>query len=301
MKCKFCNEELQEGYKFCTNCGMPIAEEENDRDIPEYFEVVEDQKEKSKYDFSEFLGDYKREEEKQREESKSKRPVFEKDFTDSLNAKDINRESENFNDLEDTKKRRLFERTEYNLFEDINKNKSANSYDDNESSGFFTQYKKPKKKREKTTKKINREENSEVNRNFYVEEEYVPEGYISKEELKRVRKKDRNRSIFHIVFNIFIVVIAGVISYFAGPSIQRFLGETMGIFLHIPEKFFLLMLYLAILFLLIPFFKCKGKAKVILLILSILISWTLIGWIVLMIVASLSNRKWDKKVKNIAI
>lgn len=299
MKCKFCGEELQEGYKFCTNCGMPIAEEENDRDIPEYFEVVEDQKEKSKYDFSEFLGDYKREEERQREEIKSKRPVFEKDFTDSLNKNDIKSHVED--NLEDTKKRRLFERTEYNLFEDINKNKSESLYDDNESSGFFTQYKKPKKKREKTTKKINREENSEVNRNFYMEGEYVPEGYISKEELKRVRKKDRNRSIFHIVFNIFIAVIAGAFSYFEGPSIQSFLGETMGIFLHIPEKFFLLMLYLAILFLLIPFFKCKGKAKVILLILSILISWTLIGWIVLMIVASLSNRKWDKKVKNIAI
>lgn len=299
MKCKFCGEELQEGYKFCTNCGMPIAEEENDRDIPEYFEVVEDQKEKSKYDFSEFLGDYKREEERQRDEIKSKRPVFEKDFTDSLNKNDIKSHVED--NLEDTKKRRLFERTEYNLFEDINKNKSESFYDDNESSGFFTQYKKPKKKREKTTKKINREENSEVNRNFYMEGEYVPEGYISKEELKRVRKKDRNRSIFHIVFNIFIAVIAGAFSYFEGPSIQSFLGETMGIFLHIPEKFFLLMLYLAILFLLIPFFKCKGKAKVILLILSILISWTLIGWIILMIVASLSNRKWDKKVKNIAI
>lgn len=299
MKCKFCGEELQEGYKFCTNCGMPIAEEENDRDIPEYFEVVEDQKEKSKYDFSEFLGDYKREEERQREEIKSKRPVFEKDFTDSLNKNDIKSHVED--NLEDTKKRRLFERTEYNLFEDINKNKSESFYDDNESSGFFTQYKKPKKKREKTTKKINREENSEVNRNFYMEGEYVPEGYISKEELKRVRKKDRNRSIYHIVFNIFIAVIAGAFSYFEGPSIQSFLGETMGIFLHIPEKFFLLMLYLAILFLLIPFFKCKGKAKVILLILSILLSWTLIGWIILMIVASLSNRKWDKKVKNIAI
>ena len=296
MKCKFCNEELQEGYKFCTNCGMPIAEEKSE-EVAEYFEVVENKKEKSKYDFSEFLGDYKREEERQKEESESKRPVFEKDFTDSIKRDDLNTFVED--NLEDTKKRKLFERTNYNLFEEMNKNKSKNFYEDRDSSSFKSKEKKEKPRREKRVRE-EREKDYEVRQDFS-NDEYVPEGFVSKEELKEIRKMDRRRTVFHYVFNILIVVIAGAFSYFAGETIQNFLGQRFGIFNAIPLLLFYVMLFLALLFLLVPFFKCKGKAKFLLLILSILISWTLIGWIILMIVASLSNRKWKKKINEMPL
>lgn len=275
---------------------MPIADEKSE-EVAEYFEVVENKKEKSKYDFSEFLGDYKREEERQKEESESKRPVFEKDFTDSIKRDDLNKFVED--NLEDTKKRKLFERTDYNLFEEMNKNKSKNFYEDRDSSSFKSKEKKEKPRREKRVRE-EREKDYEVRQDFS-NDEYVPEGFVSKEELKEVRKMDRRRTVFHYVFNILIVVIAGAFSYFAGEAIQNFLGQRFGIFNAIPLVLFYIMLFLAILFLLVPFFKCKGKAKFLLLILSILISWTLIGWIILMIVASLSNRKWKKKINEMPL
>lgn len=275
---------------------MPIAEEKSE-EVAEYFEVVENKKEKSKYDFSEFLGDYKREEERQKEESESKRPVFEKDFTDSIKRDDLNTFVED--NLEDTKKRKLFERTNYNLFEEMNKNKSKNFYEDRDSSSFKSKEKKEKPRREKRVRE-EREKDYEVRQDFS-NDEYVPEGFVSKEELKEIRKMDRRRTVFHYVFNILIVVIAGAFSYFAGETIQNFLGQRFGIFNAIPLLLFYVMLFLALLFLLVPFFKCKGKAKFLLLILSILISWTLIGWIILMIVASLSNRKWKKKINEMPL
>ena len=275
---------------------MPIAEEKSE-EVAEYFEVVENKKEKSKYDFSEFLGDYKREEERQKEESESKRPVFEKDFTDSIKRDDLNTFVED--NLEDTKKRKLFERTNYNLFEEMNKNKSKNFYEERDSSSFKSKEKKEKPRREKRVRE-EREKDYEVRQDFS-NDEYVPEGFVSKEELKEIRKMDRRRTVFHYVFNILIVVIAGAFSYFAGETIQNFLGQRFGIFNAIPLVLFYVMLFLALLFLLVPFFKCKGKAKFLLLILSILISWTLIGWIILMIVASLSNRKWKKKINEMPL
>ena len=275
---------------------MPIAEEKSE-EVAEYFEVVENKKEKSKYDFSEFLGDYKREEERQKEESESKRPVFEKDFTDSIKRDDLNSFVED--NLEDTKKRKLFERTNYNLFEEMNKNKSKNFYEERDSSYFKSKEKKEKPRREKRVRE-ERVKDYEVRQDFS-NDEYVPEGFVSKEELKEIRKMDRRRTVFHYVFNILIVVIAGAFSYFAGETIQNFLGQRFGIFNAIPLLLFYVMLFLALLFLLVPFFKCKGKAKFLLLILSILISWTLIGWIILMIVASLSNRKWKKKINEMPL
>lgn len=275
---------------------MPIADEKSE-EVAEYFEVVENKKEKSKYDFSEFLGDYKREEERQKEESESKRPVFEKDFTDSIKRDDLNTFVED--NLEDTKKRKLFERTNYNLFEEMNKNKSKNFYEERDSSSFKSKEKKEKPRREKRVRE-ERVKDNEVRQDFS-NDEYVPEGFVSKEELKEIRKMDRRRTVFHYVFNILIVVIAGAFSYFAGEAIQNFLGQRFGIFNAIPLLLFYVMLFLALLFLLVPFFKCKGKAKFLLLILSILISWTLIGWIILMIVASLSNRKWKKKINEMPL
>ncbi|MDO5017941.1 MAG: hypothetical protein Q4E02_01440 [Lagierella massiliensis] len=298
MKCKFCGEELLKDYKFCNNCGMPVEEEKAGEKDLEYFEIVENKKENSKYDFSNFLEGYKEEEKRQREEIKSKRPNFNNTETNYENE-DLNEKYNDFSeDLEDTKKRRLFERTDYDLFESIKKNKSKSFYED-EGEGFFKNYSKKKKSKDNINNSYNDDYYGEESRDF--KSKYIPDGYIAKEDLKKLRRQDKVRTVYHIVFNILVVLILGIITYITGPLIQNFVDEKILYLENFPQKLFLLIMFLVLLFLFIPFFKCKGYAKVPLLIMSILISWTLIGWVILLIVARISNKKWDKRVRDISL
>ncbi len=312
MKCEFCGEELHENFKYCINCGMPVKIKKSEEKPVEYFEILEKKKEPSKYDFSGFLEDYKKEEEKEFRESQKKRPIFQRDNSESKGVIDKEKAAkvlDKEDDLEDTKKRRLFERTDYDLFETIKENKDKSFYTETESPGFFDRFKRKKSSKEKIPeeeyddryyekkkepfKKDNFEEEQDFN------EEYIPEGFIPKSELKRLQHQNRMRTISNLIFNIIVFGAVVFICFISGETFRSFFGRHFSIFESMGPNIFVALFTSAALFLLMPFFKCRGNAKFPLLIFSVLISWTLLGWIVLMIVSAISNRKWDRRVRDL--
>ncbi|WP_300408884.1 hypothetical protein [Lagierella sp.] len=309
MKCEFCGEELQENFKYCTNCGMPVKVKKAENKNVEYFEILEKKKEPSKYDFSGFLEDYKKEEEKEFKESQRKRPIFNKENVEDKEDFDKDNtsrilEDEEEDNLEDTKKRRLFERTDYDLFESIRENKSKSFYEEEKSSSnFFERFKKKGNSKKEEPKSQYSEEKFYDKDSFEDErdfrEDYVPEGFIPKSELKRLRRQNQMRTVTNFIFNIIVFGVVLFVCFTGAETFKGFFARYFSIFDGMSPRFFIALTTSAALFLLIPFFKCRGNAKVPLLIFSILISWTLLGWIVLMIVATISNRKWDKRVRDL--
>lgn len=298
MRCKYCGEKIEKDYKFCISCGKPIEntlennnEKKQGTQTIEYYEIETDMEKKDeKYDFSQFLSrDEVEEELEEIDISTGKDKEVNSEYTDetiSYNVED---------DLEDTKKRILFERSDYNFFDSIKKNKSKKkeyfdkSYINNES-------RKDKEAREEFKEESKskfynfRQEDNKKRMEDYSNEKLIEERIEKKKRRKRIWKRIRN-----IIYNILVTIMALVLSTVLVEPARYYLVELLNIDLYfLGDKIINIGILFIILFLFIPFFNCRGNAKIPLFFLCILVSWTIIGWIILLIVSIMSNRKWKR-------
>lgn len=309
MRCKYCGEIIEKDYKFCLSCGKPAEDsrKKEEADSIEYFEIeTENAKNKEKYDFSQFLNDDNDKEQEEIEFSTKNEKIFEEKNSKESTAKHkIDKD-----DIEDTKKRVLFERSDYNFFENMKKKKEE---EDNKKK-YYSEENREKKKFYKKEENNNREDDyykepsykkysSNTEDNKYYREEYrqdnnrqsnfAREEEINKNIAKRKKKKRFWKRLRNTLYNILVLLGAIVLSLVLEDPVYYFLMENGFFFIElVSSKLRVLAILLIILFLLIPFFNCKGNAKIPVLIFSILTSWTIIGWVVLLIVCKVSNRKW---------
>ncbi|QQK08539.1 zinc-ribbon domain-containing protein [Miniphocaeibacter halophilus] len=296
MRCKYCGEKIEKDYKFCISCGKPIEnftennkEKSQSTQTIEYYEIETDmEKKEGKYDFSQFLSKDEVEEELEEIDistDKNKKVHAEyQDETSRYNVED--------DDLEDTKKRILFERSDYNLFDSIKKNKEKKKEYFDKSSINDEPRKNNDEEKEKPRSRFSnfRKEDNRKRKEDYSNEKLEEERIEKKKRRKRIWKRIRN-----IIYNILVTIMSLVLSTVLVEPARYYLMEIFSIDLSfLGDKIINIGILFIILFLLLPFFNCKGNAKIPLFFLCILLSWTIIGWIILLIVSIMSNRKWKR-------
>lgn len=295
MRCKYCGEIIEENYKYCISCGKPIQDtideyskkkEEKQNDSIEYFEIENHEEEKNdKYDFSKFLYD-KDDEELEEIQFSTKHEDIKEAAKEANEKKEYDEKinetvRQNFeDDLEDTKKRILFERSDYKFFDSIKRKNKENKEKDR----IREQYNDDED--EKKEKKESFKEYRERSHNEY-------------EELEKVALKNSKRKRFYKrIRNLFYNIIVGIGIWFLYTNFGNQIIEQISI--RIPQLYYIdyrlveLGFIFIVCFLLAPFFICKGNAKIPLLFFSILTSWTIIGWIILIIIAINSNFKFKR-------
>lgn len=286
MRCKYCGEIIEEDYKFCISCGKPVQDsideynkQKNEQSI-EYFEIENHEEEKdSNYDFSQFLYDESEEEleeihfstEHDTVEDKEEMGNQDRDYSNETQRQDFE------DDLEDTKKRVLFERSDYNFFESI----------------------KRKNKENKKKKEIRDQYNDEEEEKRESFKEYRERSNDEYEEMERNILKSNRRSKFYkrvrnLIYNIIVAVGVWLLFSTFGDRVLSILLEWLPQLYMVSYRILEIGLLILLYFLLAPFFICNGDAKVPLLFFSILTSWTIIGWIILIIIAIRSNFKFKR-------
>ena len=279
MRCKYCGEEIKEEYLYCLFCGKPSAKSKVEHKVEqerkkrqetssfEYFEIEKRaNKNQEEYDFSQFLYDD--------ENEGINVSTKEKETKDKENIESTNRhEFDIDDDLEDTKEQK-FGRSDFKIYDEFRKNK-GNSQEKIK--------KKTKVKQEKKKK---------------IETEDIKKQYISEEE-KKVQKLKRRSRFWKRFRNFIYNILAAVGIWFLYLLVKYPLIDLLGDFIvgdviYNNIQFAELAILLIMIFLFIPFFICKGNAKVPLFFFCILVSWTIIGWIILIVVAISSNIKFKR-------
>ncbi len=318
MRCKYCGEIIEKDYKFCLSCGKPAEDSRTKEETEsiEYFEIETDNvKNKEKYDFSQFLKDDGDKEQEEIEfstknEKISEEKLFEEEIIKEEKSKENTAKHKIYeDDIEDTKKRVLFERSDYNFFDNMKKKKQEEKSRKN---NYFDDYEEEKSYREEekennSRRNYYREPKSSRNDNKYYSEsrrDYREDDYdidfdsrreeeLNKSIIKEKKKKRFWKRLRNALYNILVLLGALVLALALENPAYYFLMERGFFFIElISSKLRVMAILLIILFLLIPFFNCKGNAKIPILIFSILTSWTIIGWVVLLIICKISNRKW---------
>ena len=177
--------------------------------------------------------------------------------------------------------------------EENNKKKFYN--DDNKEEKYYREEKK-----EKSNKNYYREPKNNFSYDKYYREENDEkifdsrsEEEISKNIIKEKKKKRFWKRLRNAIYNILVLLGAFVLALVLENPVYDFLMNNGFFFIEfIDSKFIILGILSIILLLLVPFFNCKGNAKIPILIFSILTSWTIIGWVILLIVCKMSNKKW---------
>ena len=277
MRCKYCGENIEKDYKYCIGCGKPtedsikdyLKEEEKSDENIEYFEIEVDKTEEEHYDFTEFLKE---------EEIEDEEIEFSTD-----NNKTRSEEIE-YDNLEDTKKRILFERSDFKVFDKFKREKERIIIDKESGEQYSN------------GTKYNREYQKE-NSNYF-QDKFSNNKSVKIDKTKaRLRRKRLGKQIRNIFYNIIVLIIVGILSIYLQGEFTQLLNYTgISFFFYLSDYMIIIGIFLLTIFLLTPFFICKGNAKIPLLFFSILISWTLIGWIILFVIALTSNNKWQIRI-----
>ncbi|WP_100065597.1 superinfection immunity protein [Miniphocaeibacter massiliensis] len=284
MRCKYCGEEIKEEYLYCISCGKPTSdsikeykkEQENikkqETNSIEYFEIEQQEAEKEhNYDFSEFL--YDSDEDLEEEEEVDFSPKFNK-AEDTISNTD--RHQFDIDDDLDQTKERKFRRSDFKIYDEIRKNKS--------------------KEKQKKTSQRRMETEGRKEKNYRQEvsyDDYINGNDIKLEKIKKKRKtwKKIRNFLYNIIAAIGIWILYTELRY---PVIEFVANNITEEIYTLDAKFVELVILVILIFLFTPFLVCKGNAKVPLFFFSILLSWTIIGWIILMVVAISSNIKFKR-------
>ncbi|MDL2310684.1 superinfection immunity protein [Peptostreptococcaceae bacterium OttesenSCG-928-C18] len=282
MRCKYCGEEINDEYLYCLFCGKPSIKSKEEHILEqervkkqetaaiEYFEIEnETEEKKEEYDFSKFLYDNEEIEVDYSKETKKSQEDYDLENT-------INNEFEIEDDFDETKERK-FGRSDFKIYDEFRKNKQNN----------------PNKQKEKKKK-----DNVNARKEKVVKNENIESQFISEEDKKiqKLKRKSRFWKRFrNFFYNIIAVVGIWLLYVLFVDAVVKLLAENVvGEVVYSNIQLVKIAILLIILFLFIPFFICKGNAKIPLFLMCILISWTLVGWIILMVVAIRSNIKFNK-------